>query len=113
MEEHVRLLARSIILVGAHRLQENDYRGIHFNSDQAEEKVKKGTGKIIIKWCVSLATEEFPDGQVMFLVLDSDSTGKKTEQVVAGCVHSIEKLPNGELVNIDGFLSDSGGGGVT
>ena len=61
MEELVRLLARSIILVGAHRLQEDNYREICLRSDQAEEKVKKGTGKIITKWCVSLATEEFPD----------------------------------------------------
>jgi hypothetical protein len=48
-----------------------------------------------------------PDGSVRTIILDIDTSGKKSEDVATGCIYSLEKIG---LDNIDGLTNDSGAG---
>ena len=105
-------LACSVMFVCSVRMDEEDGIGIYLATDKADEKVKKGMTKLISKWSVSLANDEFPDGQVYLCVLDSDGTGSATEEGADGATNSIHKLPNHETIFLWGVMADSGGGFV-
>jgi hypothetical protein len=112
-EHYVEELAIHTHLVYSILLEEKDGRGIYLATDKADgSKVKKGCIKVLSKFCPSLANDEFPDGQLVIVVLDSDATGDDTEAVCKGIVKSIQKLPNGQVLAVVGTSSDSGGGGT-
>jgi hypothetical protein len=113
-EHYVEELAIYTHLVHSILLEEEDGRGIYLATDKADgSKVKKGCIKVLSKFCPSLANDEFPDGQLVIVVLDSDATGDDTEAVCKGIVKSIQKLPNGQgVLVVVGTSSDSGGGGT-
>jgi TusA-related sulfurtransferase len=112
-EHYVEELAIYTHLVYSILLEEEDGRGIYLATDKADgSKVKKGCIKVLSKFCPSLANDEFPDGQLLIVVLDSDATGDDTEAVCKGIVKSIQKLPNGQVLVVVGTSSDSGGGGT-
>jgi hypothetical protein len=78
VEGWIEEFACSVLYVCTARLDKEDEVGAHLSTDKAEEKVKKGMTRVISKWSPSLATPEFPDGQVFIWVLDSDQTGNYT-----------------------------------
>lgn len=112
VETWIQELACSQLFVCSVIIDEEDGDGICLTTDKADEKVKKGMSKTLTKWSRTLATDEFPDGQVFFCLLDSDATGSKTEEGAAGVEHSLHKLPNWDSCLFDIVASDSGGGFV-
>jgi hypothetical protein len=89
MEGWIQELAVLILFIGSGRLDEEEGIGAYLATDKAEEKMKKGMTKIIFKFCPSLATKEFPDGQVYSCILDSDETGDTMEEGAKGCINSL------------------------
>lgn len=112
MEAWIEDLAVSVLFVASVRMDEEDGIGAYLATDKADEKVKKGMAKCILKWSPSLATEDFPDGQVYICLLDSDGTGATTEEGAKGVENSLRKLPNHGMILFWGVIADSGGGFV-
>jgi hypothetical protein len=112
VENYLKILSMKNIFIGAARLEEEGGVGVYLGTDKADDKIKKGMIKVVSKFLPSLATDNFPDGQVFTMILDSDATGSKTSEGAEGTINSWHKLPNHDILFLSGVYSDSGGGFV-
>jgi hypothetical protein len=68
--------------------------------------------KVIQALQSSQVDKNHPHGKILSLTVDSDASGDKTQDGCKGTVNSMNKMPNGNTLRLDGVISDSGGGFV-
>jgi hypothetical protein len=104
--------AADSMMICVHSLQRAGIYYLSFDKVDASKGKMGGCVKIMSWFDETLTSNEYPDGQVLTLVLDADKTGGNSKDVADGVVYSIQKLGLSELVVGGGATTDSGGGGT-
>jgi hypothetical protein len=80
--------------------------------DVSKGKMGHGCVKIMSRFDGTLISHEYPDEQVLTLVLEADKTGGTSKDVADGMAYLMKKLCLTAIVVGAGATTDSGGGGT-
>jgi hypothetical protein len=112
MEALVKDFAADTMMICVHSLERAGTYFLSFDKADASKGKMGGCVKIVSWFDETLISHEYPDGQVLTLVLDADKTGGTSKDVADGVAYSMKKLCLSALVFGAGATTDSGGGGT-
>jgi hypothetical protein len=112
IENLIKDFGADTMLICIHSLERAGTYYLSFDKADASKGKMGGCVKIVSWFDETLISDEYPDGQVLTMVLDCDKTGGTSKDVADGVAYSMKKLCLSALVSGAGATTDSGGGGT-